>query len=106
MFYKPTTTLPQADPLTLRHRCRNPKCRGKLKTPVENERDAFCTRGCYTSFYRHRCLVCEGPIARAVENQKICKKAKCRNAFRAVGLWPVFRVDHTAVRCRAGHQKR
>jgi hypothetical protein len=56
MFYKPTTTLPQADPLTLRHRCRNPKCRGKLKTPVENERDAFCTRGCYTSFYRHRCL--------------------------------------------------
>jgi hypothetical protein len=43
----------------LRHRCRNPHCRSKLPEPVSNERDAFCCRGCYESFYLHRCRVCE-----------------------------------------------
>ena len=62
---------------------RNPKCRSKLPKPVSNERDAFCARGCHTAFYRKRCLVCEGPIERSRDDQKICRKAKCRSAWRA-----------------------
>jgi hypothetical protein len=45
--------------VALRHRCRNLHCRMKLKAPVENEQHAFCCRGCFNSFYRSRCLVCE-----------------------------------------------
>jgi hypothetical protein len=67
----------------LRHMCRNPKCRSKLPTPVSNAREAFCARGCHISFYRHRCLVCEGPIERKTERQLICGKRKCRNALQA-----------------------
>ena len=43
----------------LRHYCRNPRCSSKLAKPVANPREAFCARGCYSSFYRKRCLVCE-----------------------------------------------
>jgi hypothetical protein len=43
----------------LRKMCRNPKCRSKLPAPVSNEREAFCCRSCYQSFYLHRCRVCE-----------------------------------------------
>jgi len=68
---------------TLRHYCRNPRCRSKLPTPVSNPREAFCTRGCYNSFYQHRCLACEGAIERKRADQKVCRKAKCRNAWRA-----------------------
>jgi hypothetical protein len=46
----------------LRHRCRNPHCRSKLKEPVANPRDAFCARGCYESFHLRRCRVCEKPL--------------------------------------------
>ena len=66
----------------LRHMCRNPKCRMKLPEPVENPREAFCTRGCYGSFYLHRCLICEEPIT---PNRKICRKPECRRAL-AVGV--------------------
>ena len=66
-----------------RHFCRNTKCRSKLKTPVSNKREAFCARGCHTAFYRKRCLVCEGPIERNRDDQKICGKAMCRSAWRA-----------------------
>jgi hypothetical protein len=45
--------------VALRHRCRNPKCRTKLPAPVESEHHAFCCRGCFESFYRNRCRVCE-----------------------------------------------
>jgi hypothetical protein len=31
----------------------------KLKNPVANEHHAFCTPGCYSSFYLKRCVVCE-----------------------------------------------
>jgi hypothetical protein len=34
-----------------RKRCRNPRCRMKLPTPVDNHHHAFCTRGCYESFF-------------------------------------------------------
>ena len=55
----------------------------KIKAPVSNRREAFCARGCHTAFYRKRCLVCEGPIERTRDDQKICRKAKCRSAWRA-----------------------
>jgi hypothetical protein len=67
----------------LRFYCRNSKCRSKLPSPVGNEREAFCTRGCYGSFYLHRCVVCEKRIERKREDQKVCRSAKCRNAWRA-----------------------
>jgi hypothetical protein len=66
----------------LRHRCRNPRCRSKLPAPVSNPREAFCARGCHSSFYLHRCLVCEGPLERKNETQKVCRKSKCRSTFR------------------------
>ena len=67
----------------MRHMCRNPKCRMRLPTPVSNEREAFCCRGCHTSFYRKRCLVCEEQMVRKTEHQRICGKRKCNNALRA-----------------------
>jgi len=51
----------------------------RLQSPVTNPREAFCIKGCYGSFYLHRCLVCEDPTG----NRKICKKSKCRNALAA-----------------------
>jgi hypothetical protein len=68
--------------LELRHRCRNPRCRSKLPKPVENEREAFCTRGCHSSFYRKRCLICERGMERTNERQLICGKRRCRNALQ------------------------
>jgi hypothetical protein len=75
----------------VRHYCRNPKCRSKLKTPISNEREAFCVRGCHTAFYRKRCLVCEAPMERKTERQLICGKRRCRNALQArqnLGRYP------------------
>ena len=63
--------------------CRNPHCRTKLKAPAPNRREAFCARGCHTSFYLNRCLSCEGPIQRRNKTQKVCRKTQCRNAWRA-----------------------
>jgi hypothetical protein len=65
----------------MRKKCRHRRMR--LPTPTSNEREAFCTRGCYGSFYLHRCLVCEKPIERTTANRKICKRSKCRNALKA-----------------------
>jgi len=67
----------------LRHYCRNPRCRAKLKLPTENVRDAFCCRGCYSGFYRSRCVVCEKTFVRKVEHQQLCGRRSCRNAFRS-----------------------
>jgi hypothetical protein len=67
----------------LRHRCRNPRCRSKLPTPVSNEREAFCTRGCHSSFYLHRCLICERRIEQPKRGRRqICRRASCRNALQ------------------------
>ena len=52
-----------------RHYCRNKHCRTKLKAPVENLHHAFCTPGCYRSFYLSRCLVCE-EMRRKREDQR------------------------------------
>ena len=46
-------------------------------------REAFCARGCHTSFYLNRCLSCEGPIQRRNKTQRVCRKSQCRNAWRA-----------------------
>ena len=67
--------------IELRHYCRNPKCRMKLKQPVANPANAFCCRGCEGGFYRSRCVVCEGPLERKTEGQKLCGKRKCRLAW-------------------------
>jgi hypothetical protein len=66
----------------LRHRCRYPRCRSKLPAPVSNPREAFCARGCHSSFYRHRCLICEEPMERKTERQLVCGKRACRNALQ------------------------
>jgi hypothetical protein len=69
----------------LRRRCRNPKCRMKLRAAVGSPREAFCCRGCYNTFYLHRCHVCECAIEQPKNGGQrlICKKARCRNAWRA-----------------------
>jgi hypothetical protein len=65
----------------VRRRCR--KCKGKLPDPTSNEREAFCTRGCYEQFYRKRCRVCECGIEQKGGQQRfICKKAECKSAWR------------------------
>ncbi len=74
----------------LRHRCRNPKCRTKLKMPVENEHHAFCARGCHGSFYLKRCLVCEERLPEKSRRQ-VCNRPKCKAAYRAAPgryKWP------------------
>jgi hypothetical protein len=66
-----------------RHQCRNPKCRLKLQAPVTNQREAFCCRGCYSSFYRIRCRICEEPIKQPGRGTRlVCKKPKCRSAWQ------------------------
>jgi hypothetical protein len=65
-----------------RHHCRNPRCRSKLKEPVDNARSAFCTVGCHHSYYRKRCLVCERDMVRKNEAQKLCGRRRCRNDYR------------------------
>jgi hypothetical protein len=66
----------------LRHYCRNLRCRSKLRAAVANPREAFCARGCHTSFYRKRCLVCEGEMVRKTESQPVCGKRRCSNALQ------------------------
>jgi hypothetical protein len=69
----------------VRHYCRNPRCRSKLPAPVRNPREAFCTRGCYDSFYLHHCLICERPIKQPKRGKRvICKKATCRSACEVI----------------------
>jgi hypothetical protein len=69
----------------MRKMCRNPRCGCKLLAPVSNPREAFCAKGCHTSFYRTRCRVCEGPIEQPKSGGErfICKKSKCFNAWKA-----------------------
>jgi hypothetical protein len=73
-------TAAQASEQVGRHRCR--QCRGKLSTPTEIPQRAFCTRFCFDSFYRHRCRVCEEPIRRRAEHQKVCIRRNCKNELR------------------------
>jgi hypothetical protein len=77
----------------LRHRCRNPRCGTKLKRPADNPRDAFCCVGCFESYFRGRCLICERPFKRKrkAEHQRFCRP-KCQKGFqrhreRFLGGW-------------------
>ena len=63
----------------LRHYCRNPRCRSRLTTPVENKHHAFCTPGCHTLFYRRRCLICERKLG---TTRLLCSDRKCRSEYR------------------------
>jgi hypothetical protein len=68
----------------LRHYCRNPKCRTKLATPVDNPHRAFCRRGCYDRFYARHCRVCDAEVPyREGAEGRICKRSKCRNAVKS-----------------------
>jgi hypothetical protein len=65
-----------------RKRCRH--CKMNLSEPTSNARQAFCTRGCYQSFYLHRCRACEEALPKLKGKGRprvLCKKAKCRNAW-------------------------
>jgi hypothetical protein len=82
----------------LRHRCRNLKCHTKLKEPIGNEHKAFCCRGCFESFYRAKCIVCEKDIGtdpltgekrKRLGQRKFCGR-KCRaeaSQFPHVYAW-------------------
>jgi hypothetical protein len=72
----------QVDLTAPRHYCRNPHCRGKLKAPVSISRNAFCCDKCRSGFYRIRCVVCEEPLTRKTEGQRVCRRPKCRAEFR------------------------
>jgi hypothetical protein len=68
---------------TLRHYCRNPRCRSKLPSPASDPRKAFCTRGCHSSFYLKRCLVCENDKpAGSTARRKLCRRPKCEERYR------------------------
>lgn len=82
MLSRPETPNTQRDDPP-RQRCRNPRCRGKLKLPTYRPLDAFCCRGCFDQFYRSRCRVCERPITRKTERRQLCGSRKCQSEFRA-----------------------
>jgi hypothetical protein len=66
-------------PTKLRHFCRNPRCRSKLKASVESKHRAFCTRGCFESFYLKRCRVCERDLRSTRGGRLYCRPpSKCR----------------------------
>jgi hypothetical protein len=76
--------------IALRHRCRF--CRTKLAEPTDNPRRGFCCRGCFNSFYRHRCVVCESPIRLKRENSlRLCIDVRCKaevKRFPEAYRWP------------------
>jgi hypothetical protein len=68
---------------TLRHYCRNPRCRSKLPSPASDPRKAFCTAGCHSSFYLKRCIVCENDKpAGSTARRKLCRRPKCEGRYR------------------------
>jgi hypothetical protein len=65
-----------------RHYCRNPRCRVRLATPIDNPRRAFCCRGCHEAFFARRCIVCEAALRAGPANRRTCRRSKCRAAYR------------------------
>jgi hypothetical protein len=75
--------------INLRVYCR--KCRGKLPAPVDNQRRAFCTRFCFDTYYRNRCVVCDEPFRRRSASQRTCIRLDCKAELRRFPLaysWP------------------
>ena len=67
----------------LRHYCRNPRCRSKLPQPTANMHAAFCTRGCFDQYHRHRCIVCDREFERKNDRQQwFCDRRKCKADYR------------------------
>jgi hypothetical protein len=65
--------------------CRNDRV--KLEKPTENRRLAFHCRGCFVTWYRKHCLVCDRETPPRSPDERyptrnFCSR-KCRNAFRA-----------------------
>ncbi len=82
---------------TLRHYCRNPRCRSKLPSPASDPHKAFCTPGCHSSFYLKRCLVCENDKpARSTARRKLCRRSKCEGRYRKNGAHYSFLGADTA----------
>jgi hypothetical protein len=54
-----------------------------LPSPASDPRKAFCTRGCHSSFYLKRCLVCENdkPVA-STARRIVCRRPKCEGRYR------------------------
>ena len=71
----------RADP-QVRHRCRNPRCAGKLRVPAANPRNAFCCANCEVAFYGVRCRVCEQLISKKTRRRKVCGRDKCRHRLK------------------------
>jgi hypothetical protein len=85
-----TATATSATAHKAKHYCRNLRCRSRLPEPVENERRAFCTRGCHESFYRNRCRVCERDL-RKTGKRGDAARMYCRppaNCRREAEKWP------------------
>jgi hypothetical protein len=91
----------QFTPPSLRHYCRNPKCRSKLPKPVENAHRAFCTRGCHQGFYRRRCAVCERKLPPGPANRLLCRRTPCKAEFRRfphLYIWQAGSLPQTVKR--------
>jgi hypothetical protein len=82
-----------------RHFCRNPRCRSRLPTPVDNRRHAFCTLTCHRTFYFSRCVVCERRkrSAKAATCGRRCRAEQRRlpRAFPLPGQYPFRRRADT-----------
>jgi hypothetical protein len=66
----------------IRHRCRNPRCAGRLEKRTENRRDAFCCESCERAFFRVRCRVCEALISRKTARRAVCWRPTCRYQYK------------------------
>jgi hypothetical protein len=92
----PVGKQPLVGTITARSRCR--RCHGNLPHPVEADHSAFCSRDCYTRFYRHHCLVCEkdtDPQSPDDKGLNLCGR-KCRAAYRKDRARYQFQSGRTA----------
>jgi hypothetical protein len=72
-----------------RHYCRNSRCRSKLNNPVDNPHKAFCCKGCHSSYFLKRCIVCEN--SKPGPDWKFCRRPRCRSRYHgnpAFYDWP------------------
>jgi len=74
------------DETELRRMCR--RCRLKLPSPTENERSAFCCRGCFRMHYAKRCIVCEKP--KSNERRLVCSRPACRTEYAELKRYGVL----------------
>jgi hypothetical protein len=72
----------------LRKKCRNPRCRMQLPVPTSNEREGFCCRGCYESFYLKRCRVCEKELEQKYRKLKPKKDGDPTKFVKVQNLGP------------------